>query len=68
MEAAGRWEELKRRYAQAIKLPPDERVAFLDKTCPPELRPELDSLLANYEENPDGFEPLAGDAAAGRPT
>ena len=64
MEAAGRWEALKRRYAQAIKLPPDERVAFLDKTCPPELRPELDSLLANYEENPDGFEPLAGDAAA----
>ena len=65
METTGHWEKLKILFVQATKLPPEAREVFLDEHCQdaPDLRLELVSLLANYEEAPEGFEGLAGDAA-----
>jgi serine/threonine protein kinase/tetratricopeptide (TPR) repeat protein len=40
-----RWRELDALFDAALDLPPDERAAFLDAKCPPELRARVDALL-----------------------
>ena len=46
-----RWERIKELVAAALEHPPSERARFLGEACPdPELRKEVDSLLA-YEES-----------------
>ncbi len=60
MDAARR-EKLKALFEQALTLPPDERVAFLDQACAGDdaRRDELTSLLTHYDQAPDFFESLA---------
>ena len=58
-----RWDELETIFGQALALPPEQRPAFLDQAClgNADLRDELDSLLAHYEEAPAYSDDL-GDA------
>ena len=58
-----RWDELETIFGQALALPPKQRLAFLDQAClgNADLRDELDSLLAHYEQAPAYFDDL-GDA------
>ena len=46
-----RWERTKEILEQALRLPPDERQAYLDAACRPdgELRSEVESLIAAHE-------------------
>jgi tetratricopeptide (TPR) repeat protein len=46
-----RWERTKEFLEQALRLPPDERQAYLDAACRPdgELRSEVESLIAAHE-------------------
>ena len=46
-----RWRQIERVFTALATLPPAERAAYLDQTCPddPELRQEVKSLLA-YDE------------------
>jgi non-specific serine/threonine protein kinase/serine/threonine-protein kinase len=46
-----RWERTKEILEQALRLPPDERQAYLDAACGPdgELRSEVESLIASHE-------------------
>jgi serine/threonine protein kinase len=47
----GRWEQLKRLFASALEREPHERSAFMEEVCSgdQDLRAELESLIANYE-------------------
>jgi serine/threonine protein kinase len=50
-EPSERWRQIERVFTALATLPPGERAAYLDQTCPedPELRQEVESLLA-YDE------------------
>ncbi len=52
-----RWERIKDLLHQAMQLNPDQRVRFLDETCPPSdsCRAEVDSLLAADEDARSSF-------------
>ena len=41
------WQETERLFVAAAELRPDARGAFLDEHCPPELRAEVEALLAH---------------------
>ena len=62
---SARWEKLEALFEQAVALPAEQRVAFLDEACPadPALRRELESLLAAHDAHGQ-FDALA-DAVAG---
>ena len=47
-EPSERWRQIERVFTALATLPPAERTAYLDQTCPddPELRQEVESLLA----------------------
>ena len=53
-------------FEAALELPPEQRRAFLDQTCPTdtEVRTEVESLLSAHEEAKDFIEDSASDAAA----
>lgn len=53
-EPSERWRQIERVFTAAATLPPAERAAYLDQTCPddPELRREVESLLT-YDEPAD---------------
>ena len=53
-------------FQAALDLPPEQRRAFLDETCPDdaEIREEVNSLLSAHEEAKDFIEDSASDAAA----
>ena len=50
-----RWGLVKELLAACLELDPAERSAYLDRTCAndPELRSELESLIASYEDSGD---------------
>ena len=58
-----RWRELDA-LMPLLDLPPDERAAFLDAKCPPELRARVDALLRVQSGRLDTFLP-AGAALSG---
>jgi len=53
-----RWRQIREVLHQAVELPPQERCAYLDRACAadPSLRPEVESLIASYEEVGDSME------------
>jgi len=53
-EPSERWREIERTFAALTPLPPEERKAYLDRTCAddPEMRREVESLLA-FDEPAD---------------
>jgi tetratricopeptide (TPR) repeat protein len=57
-----RWERIKDLLHQAMQLNPDQRVRFLDETCPPgdSCRAEVDSLLAADEDARSSFMESSG--------
>jgi len=61
--SSGRWERGKEILEQALRLAPQERQAYLGATCgaDADLRRELESLIASYEEAGSGF--LGADAS-----
>jgi non-specific serine/threonine protein kinase/serine/threonine-protein kinase len=46
------WREVKEVFAEAVELPPGERIAFLDEKCEgkPDVRAEVESLLSSFED------------------
>lgn len=58
MQDSAHWEEIKRIFQHALDLPAEQRTQYLDKSCKdsPEIRQEVESLLAAYEETPDILE------------
>lgn len=60
------WEKAKKIFADAIKLAPELRLAYLNEVCvdDAETRREVESLLASYEEAKSFMEMPAGRAAA----
>ncbi|MGC2422644.1 MAG: protein kinase [Candidatus Acidiferrales bacterium] len=51
-----RWQEIKKLLAAALERTPEERTAYLDQACAePELRREVESLLAAHEEADTAF-------------
>jgi eukaryotic-like serine/threonine-protein kinase len=50
------WQRVKEIVGSALELQPAERISFLDRAClqDTELRAEVDSLLAAYQES-DGL-------------
>jgi TolB-like protein/tetratricopeptide (TPR) repeat protein len=63
LDAASRRDRL---FDEALALPPDQRAAFLEETCPddPALRTELRSLVEAHEASTAFFEGLARDWVA----
>jgi predicted ATPase/serine/threonine protein kinase len=63
MTISGRWERTKEILEQALRLSSPERQAYLDAACgaDADLRRELESLIASYEEAGSSF--LAADAS-----
>lgn len=62
-----RWKRIERVFTALAALPPAERSAYLDETCPddPELRREVESLLAYDQTGPaDLHAILEGEAAS----
>jgi predicted ATPase/serine/threonine protein kinase len=61
--SSGRWERTKEILEQALRLAPQERQAYLGAECgaDADLRRELESLIASYEEAGSSF--LSADAA-----
>src|SRR4030095_668744 len=59
-----RWQEIEVLFHSALKCPPDERAALLDKACgdDAELRHQVEALVSSLEEAGDFIEyaPLAG--------
>ena len=55
--------------AEALELPPEDREAFLDRTCNGDtaLRSEMAELLSLHDEAEDFFDGLSGDIAAAAP-
>ncbi len=69
------WTRIERIFQQAISLPPANRTDFIERACTddPELRREVESLLASWQKSdaflenpvaPDGVELLAQQAAS----
>jgi tetratricopeptide (TPR) repeat protein len=52
------WNRLKSLFAEASELPAGERAALLDAKCGPELRAELEILLANHDRECGAIERL----------
>jgi serine/threonine protein kinase/dienelactone hydrolase len=51
-----RWQEVKKVFAAALDQPPEERSAYLDRACAePEVRREVESLIAAHDQTDDGF-------------
>jgi tetratricopeptide (TPR) repeat protein len=63
---ADRWERVGVLLEQALILPPDERPAFLDRSCAVDaaMRAEISSLLDAYERAPAHFDALAEEVLA----
>lgn len=63
-----RWERIETVFATALELDPAQRDAYLDDACKddPELRAEVDSLLAAAPGAEDYFEKLSGEAGIKR--
>jgi serine/threonine protein kinase len=61
------WQRVRRIFHDALERPRDEQSAFLDETCAgdPQLRREVESLLASHEEAGGFLESPALDAATG---
>jgi serine/threonine protein kinase len=59
------WQEVKRMLAGALERPPSERRAYLDQVCTePEVRREVDSLIAAHDQAEENFmERAQGNAA-----
>ncbi len=57
-----RWQQIQDVFNAAVERPAAERVAFLDTACAADadLRREVESLLATYDEDPDFLEDPAG--------
>ncbi|NBC17643.1 MAG: tetratricopeptide repeat protein [Bacteroidetes bacterium] len=53
-----RWETIGNLYEQALHCTPEQRAALLDRACAgdPELRREVESMVAAYEADPDFLE------------
>jgi hypothetical protein len=53
-----RWQQIREVLHHAVELPPQERSAYLDRACAADhsLRPEVESLIASYEEVGDSME------------
>ena len=62
-----RWKQIDELFQAAVELPPQERVAFLDRACPDDkvLRQEVESLLASDEQGLSLVDAPAFEAAAG---
>src|SRR5262245_26536544 len=60
-----RWHQLKQIFQSALEQDPAERSAFLDQVCgnDPELRNEVESLIASHDEASDSIEIIAAEAA-----
>jgi len=51
-----RWQEMKEVLTSALELKPEQRRAYLDKTCSePDLRREIESLLVAHEQGESSF-------------
>lgn len=51
-----RWKEVKKVLADALERPPGERHAYLERACTePDLRREVESLIAAHEHGPTSF-------------
>jgi eukaryotic-like serine/threonine-protein kinase len=51
-----RWQEVKTLLAAALERPPEERSAYLDRSCAePGLRLEVESLIAAHEQGDSSF-------------
>ena len=51
-----RWQEVKKVFADALERAPAQRPAYLDQACPePDLRREVESLIAAHEQAQSGF-------------
>ncbi len=59
-------EHVDRIFHSALQLQPEQRAAFLDEACAndPELRSEVESLIAAHDESGDFIESTAADVAA----
>ncbi len=44
------WNKVKALFEAALALEPSQRATFLAQNCPDDLRPEVEKLLANYQE------------------
>jgi eukaryotic-like serine/threonine-protein kinase len=64
----GRWQQIEELYHSAATLRPEEQAAFLDRACrdDPELRRELESLLAHDKQAEDFIESPALEIAVGQ--
>jgi hypothetical protein len=50
-----RWKDIERLYEDSVNLPPDQRARFLAESCSdPEIRREIESLLAQEQNLPKG--------------
>ena len=63
-----RWSQIEKLYHSAAALQPDDRAAFLERACDgdPELRQELESLLAHDQRAENFIESPALEIAAGQ--
>ncbi|HWX42582.1 MAG TPA: serine/threonine-protein kinase, partial [Blastocatellia bacterium] len=63
-----RWQEIKRIFDAALKLPPGERPGYLAGACggDEELRREVESLLESFDEAPDFMQQPAVNEVAGQ--
>lgn len=43
---AGEWQQIERLYLEASDIPPHAQAAFLERACPPELRADVEGLIA----------------------
>ncbi|MFI5246934.1 MAG: protein kinase [Nitrospirales bacterium] len=60
------WLQVKQIFQSAVECPPDDRAAFLDKTCAgnAELRSEVESLISSHDQAGDSLEAMAAGVAA----
>ncbi len=65
-----RWEEIKRVFGTALERPPQERSAYLNTTCAgdPDLRREVESLLAAHQQSDTFLETPAPPIPISRPS
>ena len=56
------WTRIKELFREALNHPPEDRTAFLEKSCgdAPELRKEVEDLLSSHEESTGFMEPPTG--------
>jgi Tol biopolymer transport system component/serine/threonine protein kinase len=60
-----RYQQIKEIFQSVIDLPRSEQAALLDRHCleEPDLRSEVESLIASYEQDEDSIETLAAEVA-----